>query len=286
MKNWMILGFVILILGMAVSGFFIVKLNQDLNNAQARVDALQSSSQNLQTNLSDLQTANTALKTSVASLQTSVTTLQNAPASAVGGTTTTTNTMVNLIPQIEPITARIDVSGTGFVASGSGIIIRQDGFVITNQHVIASATSIKVTLMNGQQYSATAINGDRTLDLAILKLSGNLGTLPVATLGTSKDIVIGTSVVAAGFPEGLDLPGPASFSRGIVSAKRTVSGQNYVQTDATINPGSSGGGLFTLDDKLIGITSSALLSLGQDVDGLGLAIPVDVVQTYIQNNLR
>jgi serine protease Do len=286
MRNWIIIGFVILILGTATSVYLIIKMNQDLNSAQNRLDALQTNYQTLQNNLSDLQTSNTTIKTAVTGLQTSVATLQNTPVSSATGTSITGNTMVNLIPQIEPVVVRIDISGAGFIASGSGIIIRQDGYIITNQHVIDSATSIKVTLMNGQQYNATAVNADKTLDLAILKLSSNFGTLTAASLGSKENIVIGVSVIAAGYPEGLDLPGPASFTRGIVSATRTISGQNFVQTDATVNPGSSGGGLFTLDNKLIGITSSAVLSREHDIDGLGLAIPIDVVQTHIQNNLK
>ena len=158
--------------------------------------------------------------------------------------------------------------------------------MITNEHVIDAATTIKVTLKSGQQYNASVTSSDTNIDLAILKLSGNLPNLTPATLGTTGDIIIGVSVIAAGFPIGLELPGPASFSRGIVSAIRTVSSQRYVQTDATINAGSSGGGLFTLDAKLIGLTSSAILPPGQDVDGIGLAIPVDIIQTFIQKNLK
>ena len=176
--------------------------------------------------------------------------------------------------------------GSGFKASGSGIVIRKDGYVLTNQHVIDGANSIFVTLKDSKKYPATVQSSDSKLDLAMLKLSGDFSNLPEVILGNTSNIVIGVSVVAAGFPAGLDLPGPASFSRGIVSAKRNLDGQDFVQTDATINPGSSGGGLFTLDNKLIGITSSEILPPGQPINGLGLAIPVDVVQSYIAANLK
>ena len=298
MKTWIIVGFVILILGIAYIGYLNVKQNIDLTGAQAQITALnsnykssQSTATALQSTVSTLQGSITALQGKVDTLQSNVTTLQksqpqNTPSAAPAGSPITSNTMVNLIPQIEPFIARIDVTGSGFVASGSGIIIRNDGYVITNEHVIDAASTVKVTLKSGQQYTASVVSSDTNVDLAILKLNGNPPNLTSATLGTPADIIIGVSVIAAGFPVGLDLPGPASFSRGIVSAIRTVSSQKYVQTDATINAGSSGGGLFTLDAKLIGLTSSAILPRGQDVDGIGLAIPVDTIQTYIQKNLK
>jgi serine protease Do len=277
MKNWTIPVLVILVLAIAFSVYFNIKLNQNLTT-------LQSNYQTSQKNVSDLQNTMASLKTTVGNLQTTVSTLQSAPtqpaSSAIG------SVMINLIPQIEPFIARIDVTGAGFRASGSGVVIRQDGYLITNQHVIDSATSIGVTLKDGKMINATVVSSDATLDLAILKLSGTFSNLPAATLGTNQDAVIGSSVIAAGFPVGLDLPGPASFSRGIVSAKRTIDNQDFIQTDATINPGSSGGGLFTLDNKLIGITTSEVVPPGQEIDGLGLAIPVDTVQKYIQNKLK
>lgn len=277
MGKWTIALFVILVLAIASSVYLNVKLNQDMNSLQADY-------QTSQKTVSDLQNTIASLKTTVDNLQTSLSALQNAPSqpasSPVG------SVMINLIPQIEPFIARIDVIGVGFRASGSGVVVRQDGYIITNQHVIDSATSIGVTLKDGKMTEATVFSSDSTLDLAILKLSGTFSNLPASTLGTNQDAVIGASVIAAGFPVGLDLPGPASFSRGIVSAKRTIDNQDFVQTDATINPGSSGGGLFTLDNKLIGITTSEVVPPGQEIDGLGLAIPVDTVQKYIQNNIK
>jgi S1-C subfamily serine protease len=196
-------------------------------------------------------------------------------------------TMGDVFSQIQPVVVRIDVSGTGFQASGSGVIIRSDGYLITNQHVIDSATSITVTLSNNKQYPATVNSIDANIDLAILKLTGSPSNLPVATLGSASDIVIGGVVIAAGFPIGLILPGPASFTQGIVSAMRDVQGQTYIQTDVTINPGSSGGALVNRTNaRVIGITTAGLLPPGQDIEGLGLAIPVNVIQTYIQNNLK
>jgi serine protease Do len=212
--------------------------------------------------------------------------------SALQPTTTTTSgntlmTMGDLFSRIQPVIVRVDVVGPGFQASGSGIIIRNDGYIITNQHVIDSANSIKITLANNQQYSATVTSSDVNLDLAILKMSSSPSNIPVAVLGTSSDIVTGGVVVAAGFPLGPDLPGPASFSQGIVSAVRNLSGQNYIQTDVAINPGNSGGALVNRTNaRVIGITTARVLPPNVPVVGIGLAIPIDVIQTYIQNNLK
>jgi serine protease Do len=257
MKSWNVIIAIILALGIALMGFLYGQQSAEIS----------------------------ALKSEVSSLR-------DKPVAGVASTPTASvsspisNAMVNLIPQIEPCIVRINVTGSGFQAGGSGLIVRNDGYIITNAHVIENYTRIQVAVKGGQQYPATFIASDAVVDLAILKLSGSPSDLPLTTLGQASDIIIGVSVVAAGYPLGSTLPGPASFSRGIVSALRTVDGQTYVQTDATINPGSSGGGLFTLDGKLIGITSSAILPRNMDVDGIGLAVPVEVVQNYIRENLK
>jgi serine protease Do len=201
--------------------------------------------------------------------------------------TSTTLTMGNVFSLIQPVIVKIDATGPGFQSFGSGIIIREDGHIITNQHIIDNTRSISVTLSNDQSYSASVISSNANLDLAILKLSNSPANLPVATLGTTSDIVIGGTVLAAGFPLGSYLEGPASFTQGIVSAIRTLEGQKYIQTDVAINPGNSGGALVNRTNaRIIGITSAAILPPGEVIIGLGLAIPIDVIQTYIQNNLR
>ncbi len=220
----------------------------------------------------------TAAEQDVASLRSEVSRLQ--PASPQG---TTSLTMVDLITAIQPVVSRVDVVGPGFTASGTGVIIRGDGYLVTNQHVIDSATSITVTLNSNQQYGATVVSSDSTLDLAVVKLTNSPSNLPTAVLGSLSDIVIGGAAVAAGFPLGADLPGPASFTQGIVSAIRTLNGQRFVQTDTQINPGNSGGALVNrTSGKVIGITTAGIVPRGQDIEGIGLAIPIDVVQTYLQ----
>ncbi|TFH36822.1 MAG: trypsin-like serine protease, partial [Dehalococcoidia bacterium] len=110
--------------------------------------------------------------------------------------------------------------------------------------------------------------------------------LPAVMLGQVSDMVVGADVLAGGFPLGTDLAGPATFTRGIVSAVRVLSdGQKYIQTDAAINPGNSGGCLFTLQGKMIGVPSAGIEPPGEDIEGIGLAVPIDDLLGFIQNTV-
>jgi serine protease Do len=221
--------------------------------------------------VNDIQTQVASLRAELAKLQPGV------------SPSATSLTMVDLITAIQPVVARVDVVAPGFTASGTGVIIRADGYLVTNQHVIDGASTITVTLNSNQQYGATVASSDSNLDLAVIKLTGGPNNLSAAVLGAASDIVIGGSAVAAGFPLGGDLPGPASFTQGIVSAIRTLNGQRFVQTDTQINPGNSGGALVNrTNGKVIGITTAGIVPRGQDIEGIGLAVPIDVVQTYLQ----
>jgi serine protease Do len=261
MKNWIVtLVVVVLAAGLIGAGTLYFQERGNLSNAQSQVTSLQAT-------ITALQGSSPAISPIV-----------NPSALAAG------NTVVDLVSKLHPSVVRIDVTGSGFQASGSGFIVNSGGYIFTNQHVIDSATSITVTVMNGQSYPATVTASDSNVDVAIIKI--NASNLPTVTLGTMSDIVVGEDAVAAGFPLGLDLPGPASFTRGIVSAVRTFQGTQYVQTDVTINPGSSGGCLVNLDGKVIGVTSAAVLPRGLDAEGVGLAIPVNVVQSYVQNHIK
>ena len=194
--------------------------------------------------------------------------------------------VVSLIPSMTPVVVRTDVTGQGFKAAGSGFIIDNRGYIITNQHVIDQATSISLTLNSGKQYTATVSSSDQNLDLAILKPNTSDTNFPVAALGSPGDVVIGEDVVAVGFPLGTNLPGPATFTKGIVSAMRILGTDKYMQTDVTINPGNSGGCLVTLSGKVIGITTASVIPPSVDSENIGLAIPIDIAQTFIQSNLK
>lgn len=168
--------------------------------------------------------------------------------------------------------------------AGSGVIYSEDGYVITNNHVISGAASIKVTLYNGEVYPATLIATDSQTDLAVLKIEAK-GLTPVE-LGDKSTLSVGSLAVAIGNPLGT-LSGTAT--EGIVSAlEREISvegkSMTLIQTSASINPGNSGGGLFDQYGKLIGIVVAK--SSGSDVEGLGFAIPVDKVEVIVKDLLE
>ncbi len=204
------------------------------------------------------------------------------------GTTTTgyASSFASIVTQVEPTIVRIDVTLVNGTASGSGTIVDKRGYIITNAHVIAGSQSIKVTIKDGTTFDATVTASDSNQDIAIIKLTSNRTDFPVMTLGTMADVVVGSNIMAAGFPAGTDLPGPATFTSGIISAMRNYSGSNYIQTDAAINPGNSGGCLVTSNGKMIGIPSAGITPARQDFEDINLAIPIDQVTAYISQYVK
>ena len=171
---------------------------------------------------------------------------------------------------------------TQSASSGSGFIITKDGYVVTNHHVVSNASSIKVTLYNGETYDATLIGSDSDYDVAVLKI--NAEDLQPVTLGNSADVNVGDSVLAIGNPLG-ELT--FSMSQGIVSSCNraiNVDGTpfNMIQVDCSINPGNSGGPLMNLYGEVVGIVSAKYSSYSDTtVEGLGFAIPIGDVQAII-----
>lgn len=165
--------------------------------------------------------------------------------------------------------------------AGSGVIISSDGYIVTNNHVIEGASSITVTLQNGDKYEAEVVARDSKTDIAVLKIDGK--DLSSAVFGDSDALVIGQEVVAIGNPLG-SLGG--TVTDGIISGLNreiTINGKkmNLLQTNATINPGNSGGGLFNIDGELVGIVVAK--SSGENVEGLGFVIPInDVKEVVVQ----
>lgn len=165
---------------------------------------------------------------------------------------------------------------------GSGFIIRADGVILTNAHVVAGATKISVAMRDGQTYNAKLLGSDEMNDLAVLQISAK--NLPVAALGTSRGLLIGEWAIAIGNPYGFVLGNSEpSVSLGVISATgrnltaRSEGGGVYVdmiQTDASINPGNSGGPLVNAMGEVIGVNSSIYSPTGSSV-GLGFSIPID-----------
>lgn len=159
--------------------------------------------------------------------------------------------------------------------AGSGVILTEDGYIVTNRHVVDGAGTVKVRLNNGQAYSATVTGKDAKTDLAVLKIDAE--GLTAARLADSSKARVGDFVIAIGNPLG-ELGG--TVTNGIISAlgrEITIDGQamTLLQTSVAVNPGNSGGGLFNLDGELVGIVSAK--SSGSGIEGLAFAIPSNTV---------
>ena len=164
---------------------------------------------------------------------------------------------------------------------GSGVIISADGYIVTNNHVVSDASECYVTLYTGEQYEATLIGTDPNTDLAVIKIDAN--NLEYATLADSSQLQLGQETIVIGNPLGKGI----TCTNGIISATEkevTISGYsiNVIQTNAAINSGNSGGGLFNMNGDLIGIvnsksSSSVLSSSTATIEGMGYAIPSNTV---------
>ncbi len=164
---------------------------------------------------------------------------------------------------------------------GSGVIVREDGIVITNNHVIRGADEIKVVLADGREFAAKAVVRESRTDLAALQLQGDLGSLPVLPIGDADQLEVGDVVLAIGNPFGLE----QTVTSGVVSAlARTQIGvsdlRSFIQTDASINRGNSGGALVDLQGQLVGINTVILSRTGGSI-GIGFAIPANLVTPVI-----
>ncbi|WP_323187736.1 MULTISPECIES: trypsin-like peptidase domain-containing protein [unclassified Streptomyces] len=247
----------------------------------------------------------------------------SAASEVVPGTTVSQSskgTVSGVAKAVSPMIVEINATSTAGESTGSGVVITSDGEIVTNNHVISGASSIKVTLSTGRTYTADVVGTDPDKDLALIKLRGASG-LKTATLGDSSAVAVGDQVVAIGSPEGLT----GTVTSGIVSAldrdvtvaKENGSGQGQggqgggeqwpfefggrqfngdtgestttykaIQTDASLNPGNSGGALINMNGEIIGINSamySASSSNGSSGSsagsvGLGFAIPVNTLK--------
>ena len=167
-------------------------------------------------------------------------------------------------------------------ATGSGVIISEDGYIVTNNHVVEGADELTVTLNDNSEYSARIIGTDKTTDLALIKINGkNLPTLPI---GDSDKLKVGEWVLAVGNPFNLN----STVTAGIVSAKARSLGANgvesFIQTDAAINAGNSGGALVNTQGELVGI-NAMLYSQTGSYSGYGFAIPTTIMKKVV-NDLK
>jgi putative serine protease PepD len=214
--------------------------------------------------------------------------------SASSSASATSCPVAPIADSVLPSVVTISASGTGGAGTGSGEVIRSDGYILTNNHVIAIAANggkVEVLFADGTTAPATIVGRDTLTDLAVLRVEGKTNLKPI-TLGTSSSVEVGEPVIALGAPLGLS----GSVTSGIVSAlDRTVEVPaeddknallvSAVQTDAAINPGNSGGALVNCSGQLVGVPSAGATVPNESGEasggsiGVGFAIPVDAAKT-------
>jgi len=173
------------------------------------------------------------------------------------------------------------------VGTGSGVIISEDGYIVTNNHVIADADDIEVTLHDNRNYKAKVVGVDPSTDLALIQIKEK--ELPTVAFANSDDVRVGQWVMAVGNPMGLN----STVTAGIISAmgrninilKDKYAVEDFIQTDAAINPGNSGGALVNLDGSLVGI-NTAIASPTGTFTGYGFAVPTNIVNKVIEDLLQ
>ena len=206
-----------------------------------------------------------------------------------------TLTPAQVYAQCVPSVVAINCTGTasnGFgqimetSSSGSGFVLSEDGYIVTNYHVVEDSKTIEISMYDGTTYKAKYIGGNEANDIALIKVDAH--DLPPVTIGSSSDLIVGDQVAAIGNPLG-ELA--STLTVGYISAKdRIVTSEgtqiNMLQTDAAINPGNSGGPLFNMDGEVVGITSakySGTTDSGATIEGIGFAIPTDDVMMMLED---
>ncbi len=281
-------------------------LGEGISTLEGDVSTLEGDVSTLEGNVSTLEGGVSALEGNVSTLGGDVSTLEGNLSAAEGNVSALEGdvsaleahdrAVMDVVAMVQPSVVMIEADlGDGWYGGGSGVIISNTGYVLTNQHVIDDAISVEITLMDGTTYDATIVAEDAYRDLAIVEIVSNRTDFPAAVLGSSADITVGEQVVAIGYPYQFRIGEPATFTRGIVSAIRvtdyyTGDFLEYIQTDAAVNPGNSGGPLVNLKGEVIGINTWKVFLAGIDgermfAEGLNFAIPIDEIKLFIQDTI-
>lgn len=200
------------------------------------------------------------------------------------------HSVVGIITNVQAWDRSSGVQNT-MISQGSGVVIAEGGYVLTNNHVIENGSAWQVLLPGGNKVNATLVGADSAMDLAVLKVDEQADTLVPVSIGSSADLPVGSTVIAIGNPGGEVLAN--TVTSGIISALgrtgmsggNTTRNINYIQHDAPINSGNSGGGLFDYQGNLIGINTlkySGSVYIGATFEGLGFAIPVETAYPIAQ----
>ncbi len=277
-------------------------LEGDVSVLEGGISTLEGDVSILEGGISTLEGDVSILEGDVSILEGDVSTLEGDVSTLEGNVSTLEahdRAVMDVVAMVQPSVVRIEVDlGDGWYSGGSGVIITNTGYVLTNKHVTdeaRSATSVEITLMDGTTYDATIVAEDAYRDLAIVKIDSTRTDFPAAVLGSSADVTVGEEVVAIGYPYQFRIGEPATFTRGIVSAIRvtdyyTGDFLEYIQTDAAVNPGNSGGPLVNLKGEVIGINTWKVFLAGIDgermfAEGLNFAIPIDEIKLFIQDTI-
>jgi serine protease Do len=243
--------------------------------------------------MKDTSSSNTVATSKVTTAKSS----SDGKAKLIADSGTESLSVVEIAKKVSPSVVAISTSASATTKSGwqttptegvgTGIIFSEDGYVLTNYHVISGAQNIKVMLSDGKEVSAKVVNYDAAADVAVIKLAENTKVPGVAQFGDSDALEVGESVVAIGNPLGKEFIG--SVTAGVVSAvNRQVNIENkdlkFIQTDAAINPGNSGGPLVNSKGQVIGINTAKIRQEG--VEGLGFSIPINSVNPKMDSLVK
>ncbi len=288
MNKWVIIPIVIILaIGTVTNGVFYLQESSKLKDAQSQLVALGEDVSTLEGDVSTLEGGVSALEGDVSTLEGGVSALEGDVSTLeddVSALEAYDQAVMNVVAMLEPSIVRFDVDlGGGWYGAGSGVIITNDGWVLTNKHVLEGANSIEITLSNGETYSPTQWKYHELMDFAFIQLVSGRTDFPAAVLGSSADTTIGEQVVAMGYPNPFEMYGQATFTAGIVSAFRTKFGFDWIQTDAAVNQGNSGGPLVNLKGEVIGINTWGF-RVDYDFiwEGLNYAIPIDDIKPFIE----
>jgi len=186
--------------------------------------------------------------------------------------------VTSAVAEIEPAVLRIETND----GIGSGMVIDRSGYILTCNHVVEDVQSATVTFISGEQYGGSVIGRDELRDLAILRITGSDVHVPIVTLGNSDKLEVGDDVIGMGYALGFE--GRPTVSKGIISAFRNDEGVDYIQTDAALNPGNSGGPLINLEGQVIGIVSAKVVH--EAVEGMSFAIAINEAKPFINAEME